>query len=209
MHTLVSRGQFTPFDKGMSGLPSGFIDYIVYPDRERTDFGKGGEKYIQSNSGSSGWVYEAKQKRIRDQTEDQIKNFQQAMRHDLDNLLRLGWQEKGAKLVYLGRREAWRNNFSEAARIDFADGQSITLHFDPRTKLPMMAEYKTIEGQTTSNNQSRYFRWVEFDGVLFPTILDFYREGQQTTRASFDSISFNEKLPEKLFEKPANIKEVK
>jgi hypothetical protein len=207
--STVSHGQFTPFEKGISLLPQNFVDYIYYPDRERTEFGKGDTKFIQSNSGNSGWVYDARQKAIRDQTEEQLKNFQQTIRYDLDNLLRRAWQEPGAKLVYLGRREAWRNTFSEAVRIDSADGASVVLHFDLRTKLPLMTEYKTVNGEVTINNQARFFRWVAFNGIQYPTIQDFYREGQQTARANFDTVSFNVSIPEKIFAKPSNIKEVK
>jgi len=209
IRTVMSRGQHTPFLKGVSGDPSSFVDYIAYPDRERTEFGKGDRKYIQTNSGTSGWIYDGAQKIIRDQTEEQIRDFQQSIRHDIDNLLRNRWKEPGAKLVYMGRREAWKNTFSEAVRIDSADGSSVTLHFDSQTKLPMMSEYKSIREGGTSNTEVRYFRWVEFGQIMFPTFQDFYRDGQQTGRASFDEVSFNLDVPEKLFVKPSNIKEVK
>ena len=209
VRTIISQGQYTQFEKGVSGLPRSFIDYISYPDRERTEFGKGNEKYIQTNTGSTGWIYDAPQKMIRDQTDEQVKSFQQGFRHDLENLLRESWKEPGAKLVYLGRREAWRNTFSEAIRVDFMDQTSVTLHFDTRSKLPLMSEYKSVNDDKTTNDQTRYFRWVEFGGIMFPTIQDFYREGQQTARVSYDTVRFNETIPDKLFAKPANIKEVK
>ncbi|HJQ67412.1 MAG TPA: hypothetical protein VKA70_00455 [Blastocatellia bacterium] len=205
----VSQGQFTRFEKGISLLPQSFTDYVVYPDRERTDFGKGDTKFVQANTGNTGWIYDASQKAIRDQTDEQIKSFQQSIRYDLDNLLRRAWQEPGAKLVYLGRREAWRNTFSEAVRIDFADGASATLHFDKSTKLPLMTEYKTVAGEATTDNQARFFRWVNFGGIMYPTIQDFYRNGVQTGRAAFDEVSFNANIPEKIFAKPSNVKEVK
>jgi hypothetical protein len=209
IHTTVSRGQYSPFEKGASDAPMPVVDYIIYPDRERTEFSKGDSKYIQTNSGATGWVYEAKQKMIRDQTEEQIKVGQQSLRYDLDNLMRRASQEAGAKLVYVGRREVWRNTFSEAVRIDFSDGASVTLHFDPRAKLPLMIEYKTITEGKTSNEQARYFRWADFHGVQFPTIVDVYHEGIQSARYSVDSVEFNVEVPEKLFAKPVNIKEVK
>lgn len=209
VRTVLSRGLHTPFLKGVSGDPSSFVDYIAYPDRERTEFGKGDRKYIQTNSGTSGWIYDGAQKIIRDQTEEQIKAFQQSIRHDIDNLLRNRWKEPGAKLIYIGRREAWKNTFSEAVQIDSSDGSSVILHFDPHTKLPLMSEYKSIREGGTSNTEVRYFRWVEFGGIMFPTFQDFYRDGQQTGRASFDEVSFNVDVPEKLFVKPSNIKEVK
>jgi hypothetical protein len=209
VRSVISRGQHTPFLKGVSGDPSSFVDYIAYPDRERTEFGKGDRKYIQTNSLNSGWIYDGAQKMIRDQTEEQVKDFQQSIRHDIDNLLRNRWKEPGTQLVYIGRREAWKNTFSEAIQINPPDGSSITIHFNPRDHLPLMAEYKTIREGASVTNQVRYFRWVEFGGILFPTFQDFYRDGQQTGRASFDEVSFNVDVPEKLFVKPSNIKEVK
>ncbi|HLG14240.1 MAG TPA: hypothetical protein VJH03_07020 [Blastocatellia bacterium] len=209
IRTLIGRGQYNHFEKGVSVPPQGFIDYVVYPDRERTEFGKGKWKLIQTNTGGTGWMYEAEQKMIRDQTEEQTKYFLQGVRHDLDNVLRIGWKEPGAKLVYLGRREPWKNTFSEAVRVDFADGGFVTLHFDTRTKLPMMSEYKTVAGERTTNDQVRFYRWVDFDGIQFPTIVDVYRDGTQTSRVVYESVSVNETIPEKLFAKPGDIKEVK
>jgi hypothetical protein len=209
IRSVVSRGQYTPFEKGASGDPTTFVDYVVYPGRERTEFGKGDTKTIQSNSETANWVYDATQKMIRDQTEEQVKNFKQGLRYDLDNLLRTGGQQKGVKLVYLGRREAWKNTFSEAVRVDFDDGGTATLHFDSRSKLPLMIEYRMVTAEGTVNNETRFHRWVDFGGIQFPTFQDFYRDGKQSARVSFDTVTFNETLPDKLFAKPANIKEVK
>jgi len=209
IRTVESRGQYTPFEKGVSGDPLSFVDYVSYPGRERTEFDKGDTKFIQTNSEIANWVYDAKQKMIRDQKEDQIKQFQQSARYDLDNLLKTASELSVVKLVYLGRREAWRNTFAEAVRIDFTDGGTATIHFDPRAKLPLMVEYKTVGEEGTVNNEVRYFRWVDFSGIKFPTIQDFYRQGKQSARVSFDTVSFNVNLPDKLFAKPANIKEVK
>jgi hypothetical protein len=207
--SLESRGQYTAFEKAVSGDPMPFVDYVVYPGRERTEFGKGGSKLIQSNSETANWVYDANQKMIRDQKEEQVKQFQQSARYDLDNLLRTAAQQSGVKLIYLGRREAWRNTFSEALRVDFADGGTATLHFDPRSKLPLMTEYKTVGEEGTVNNEVRYYRWVDFTGIKFATIQDSYRNGKQSARVSFDTVSFNVSVPDKLFAKPSNIKEVK
>jgi len=209
MRSVVSRGQYTAFEKGASGDPVSFVDYVASPGRERTEFGKGDTKVVQANSDGNGWVYDARQKMIRDQKDDQIKQFEQGARYDLDNVLRSTSKESSAKLVYLGRREAWRNTFSEAMRVDFTDGSPATLHFDSRSKFPIMIEYKTVGEEGTVNNEVRYFRWVDFNGVKFPTIQDTYHNGKQSNRVSFDTFVVNSSLPEKLFAKPSNIKEVK
>src|SRR5262245_42378813 len=44
--TMVSRGQYTSYDKGVSGNPVSFVDYIAYPGRERTEFGTGNDKFV-------------------------------------------------------------------------------------------------------------------------------------------------------------------
>jgi hypothetical protein len=214
VRSVVSRGTYTAFEKGESGLPTEFVDYVVYPDRERTEFGKGDHKYIQTNAGNEGWIYEAAQKMIRPQTEEQIKIFKQGLRQDLDHILQHGWQEPGAKLIYVGRREVWKNTFSEAIRVEFADGLAVTMHFDTRAKLPLMIEYagkyKNEDGEERlGDNQVRFFRWVNFGGIQFPTIQDFYRNGKQTTRVNYETVTLNAEVPEKLFAKPNNIKEVK
>jgi hypothetical protein len=214
VRSVIGRGTFTGFEKGEAGLPAPFVDYLAYPDRERTEFGKGDSKFIQTNAGATGWVYDAAQKMIRDQKEEQVKSFQQGLRQDLDYLLRKGWQEPGAKLMYVGRREVWKNTFSEAVRVVQADGLSVTIHFDPRAKLPLMIEYankyKNEDGdEKLGEYQVRYYRWISFDGVQFPTIQDSYRDGKQTMRVNYDSVSLNAEVPEKLFVKPANIKDVK
>ena len=207
--SLESRGQYTPFDKAVSGDPSPFVDYIVYPARERTEFGKGDTKFIQSNSETANWVYDGTQRMIRDQKEEQVKQFQMGARYDLENLLRTAARQAGVKLFYLGRREVWHNTFSEAVRVDFDDGATATLHFDPRAKLPMMVEYKSVIEGTTVNNEVRFYRWVDFNGIKFATIQDTYRNGKQAARVSFDTVTFNVNIPDKLFAKPSNIKEVK
>ena len=207
--SLESHGQYTPFDKAVSGDPAPFVDYVVYPARERTEFGKGDTKFIQTNSETANWVYDGTQRMIRDQKEEQVKQFQMGARYDLENLLRTAARQAGVKLFYLGRREVWHNTFSEAVRVDFNDGGTAILHFDPRSKLPLMVEYKSVVEDRTVNNEVRFFRWVDFNGIKFPTIQDTYRNGKQAARVSFDTVTFNVNLPDKLFAKPSNIKEVK
>jgi outer membrane lipoprotein-sorting protein len=209
VRTVVSRGTFTPYEKGASGSPQSFVDYIVYPGKERTEFDKGSNKLIQSNSEDANWIYDARQKQIRDQKDEQIKQFQQGARYDLDNLLRAASRQAGVKLIYVGRREPWRGTFSEAVRVEFTDGGSATLHIDPRAKLVLMTEYRSVAEEGPVNTESRYYRWVDYNGIQYPTLIDSYRDGKQIARVSYDSIDLNVSIPDKLFAKPENIKEVK
>src|SRR6266480_7915313 len=42
VRSIVGRGFFTAFQDGQSQIPARFLDYIVYPDHERTEFSGGG-----------------------------------------------------------------------------------------------------------------------------------------------------------------------
>ncbi|HJQ25214.1 MAG TPA: hypothetical protein VKA60_14945 [Blastocatellia bacterium] len=204
----VTRGQYTGYDKGVSGDPITFVDYIA-PNRERVEYGKGDTKIIQTNSEGANWIYDARSKQIKDQTDEQVKEFKQGAHFDLDNLLRVANAGQGVKLVYLGRREAWRSTFSEAVRVEFDDGGQATIHFNPRDHLPLSIEYKALTAEGEAMSETRYNRWVDFGGVLFPTIVDFYRNGKPSGHANFDEVNLNANLADKLFAKPASIKEVK
>ena len=44
---------------------------------------------------------------------------------------------------------------------------------------------------------------------MFPRILDSYSNGKQTARVYFESFNIDEQVSDRLFAKPANVKEVK
>src|SRR5437660_8529716 len=46
--TIIGRGLFTNFADGIPQIPSKFVDYVSYPDRERTEFSGGGARTVQT-----------------------------------------------------------------------------------------------------------------------------------------------------------------
>lgn len=207
--TVVSRGQFTPYAKGEHDLPQPFVDYIVYPTKERTEFGKGSQRFVQTNVDNTGWTYNADGKLIKKQTEEQVKSYLQGVRYDLDNVLRREWNAPGTKLVFLKLREIQPSVFSEGVRIDYSDGGSITIYFDSQTGLPLLTQFKSIGDNGPRNDEVRFYQWISFDGINCPKIQDTYHGGVQSSRVYYESYLFNSEIPEKLFEMPANPKEVK
>jgi hypothetical protein len=101
VNSQVGRGRFTSFRDGAILTSQTFVDVIVYPDKERTEFKGGGTKFVQTNAGSNGWVYDGDQELIKIQTEEQIENFHRGMRVSLDTLLRGAWRCKG-EFSYVG-----------------------------------------------------------------------------------------------------------
>jgi hypothetical protein len=208
--TVVGRGNFNQMaENGVSSFSS-FIDYIVFPDRERTEFKSGGIKTIQTNVGDGGWYYDGTNKAITDQTPEQIAAFKQSLRTSLDNLLRGYWRKQNAKLEYAGRREASLGKRNEAVKLTYTDGFTVEYQFAAEDGAPAKILYKrkNADGEETKE-ETRFAQFIEVNGVLTPFILDFYRNGKQTGRANYSTIEFNTAVPDSLFVKPTDAKKLK
>src|SRR5690349_14152573 len=68
VQTVIGKGFFSSFRDGMAQTPARFLDYICYPDHERTEFIGGGIRTIQTNTGDTGWLFDGGPKKISDQT---------------------------------------------------------------------------------------------------------------------------------------------
>ena len=213
--TVVGRGFYTTFHDGVSQLPSRFLDYIAYPDKERTEFTGGGIKAIQTNVGNTGWIYDGTTKTIGDMKEPQIADFKRSMRTTLENLLQGWWRKEGAVLTYAGRREAGLAKRNETVRLTYPDGYWIEYEFGARDGLPAKMIYKRTKKKPNSdetdetNEEDRLAKPITVDGVTAPWIIDHYVNGIQTSRINYESIEYNKPLPDSLFAKPDNVKGIK
>ncbi|MGI8653978.1 MAG: hypothetical protein ACR2LC_02025 [Pyrinomonadaceae bacterium] len=207
----IGRGLFTPFRDGVSGLPSSFVDYIVFPDRERTEFRSSDGRVIQTNVGAKGWIFDGAKRSIKDMTPEQAEDFRFAMRTNIDSLLRGLWRkEGGATLAYIGRREAGLARRNEVVRLTYADGLAVEFEFGARDGLPAKVIYtrKDSEGKEATE-EDRFAQFVATNGILAPFIIDHYRAGAQTSRINYKSLDFNAIIGDELFNKPASLKDLK
>ncbi|HEX8176666.1 MAG TPA: hypothetical protein VF543_16365 [Pyrinomonadaceae bacterium] len=210
VRSTTSRGYYTLFKDGVSGLPMTFVDYIIYPDRERTEFKGAGVKVIQTNTGDTGWLYDGEAKSLQDMTKEQVDDFRFAMRTNIDYLLRGFWRKEGAKLSYVGRREAGVGRRNETIRLTYADGLAVEFEFGAHDGLPAKVLYKkkSKEGAETAE-EDRFAQFVTIEGVIIPFIVDHYRDGLQSSRINYQSVEINRPINESLFTRPANAKAVK
>ncbi|HYO91394.1 MAG TPA: hypothetical protein VEQ40_07145 [Pyrinomonadaceae bacterium] len=210
IRSTTSRGYYTLFKDGASGLPLTFVDYIIYPDRERTEFKGAGVKVIQTNTGDTGWLYDGEAKTLNDMTKEQVDDFRFAMRTNIDYLLRDFWRKEGAKLSYAGRREAGLAKRNETVRLTYPDGLAVEFEFGAQDGLPSKVLYKkkNKEGAETAE-EDRFAQYVTIEGVMMPFIVDHYRDGVQSSRINYQSVEINRPISESLFTRPANAKAVK
>ena len=210
VRTVVGRGQFTQFKEGQSGLPSSFVDYVIFPDRERTEFKSSEGKVIQTNDKDKGWIYDGAAKSIKEMTKAQVEDFKLSMRASVDNLLRGFWRKEGAKLSFVGRREAGLARRNETVRLTYTDGYMVEFEFDAKDNLPMKILYKRKNGEGAETaEEDRMGQHLKIEGVIFPFVVDHYSAGAQTSRINYQSVEINASVPDSLFARPASIKAIK
>lgn len=215
IQSAIGKGFYSGFKDGTALIPSKFLDYIVYPDRERTEFTQFGVKTIQTNSGDSGWIFDGAVKKLSDQTPAQVEEFKRVMSTSLENLLRGWWQKQGGKIVYVGRREAGLAKRNETIRLTYPNGFWVEYEFGARDGFPAKILYKRMrkdpdsgdEVETTEEDQ--LLRFVSVQGVNAPWVIDHFVNGKQVTRINYESVEYNQPIDNSLFAKPADIKKIK
>lgn len=209
--TLTATGQFTPFDKGSSTVPVPFLDIIVYPDKERTEFGKGKKKdrRIQVNAGNTGWVYDGDAETLKDQTDKQIQSHVADLALSLDSILRGGWQQPGVQVRFYGREEIRPGERADVVAVQLKPEQTVYLWLDRYTHLPMSLSYEKIGAGGLEKHEARFFQYISYDGVKFPNIVDYYRDGIQESRVNYQSVKLDAPVGDEIFAKPANVKAIK
>jgi hypothetical protein len=214
--TIIARGLFTTFADGVSQIPTKFVDYVVYPDKERTEFSGGGARTVQTNVTGGGWIYDGAALTLKDQTPQQIEEFKTSVRVGLENLLRGGWRAQGAKLTYAGRREAGIiGHRNEVLRLTFPDDFWVEYEFSADDGSPAKVLYerkhknRETEEIDSINEEDRLHKMITIDGVTVPFIIDHYSNKIQTSRIAYDTNEYNKPIADSLFAKPANIKALK
>ncbi len=215
VRTVIGRGFFTTYQDGVSQLPTRFLDYIVFPDKERTEFSGGGARIIQVNSGETGWIFDGAARTIKDMKSPQIEDFKRSMRTSVENILRGWWRKEGATLKYVGRREAGLAMRNETVRLTYPNGFWIEYEFGARDGRPARIIYKQTrkradnDEEIESLEEDRLQKPITIGGVTAPWVIDHFTNGFQTSRINYESIDYNQPVPDSIFAKPDNIKSLK
>ena len=209
--SAVARGVFTSFNQGQATFPVDFVDTFVYPDRNRTDFGKKKSRVVQSNTKDGGWKYDGARETLTAQDADEVHQFALYVRANIDNILRGGWRAEGVQLHYIGRTDIAPRVWAEGVSVEYPDGFKVDLFFDPQTHLPVASRYHigAESGAAGSLVETRYHVFLDFDGVKVPRTVDLYKDQVQTARLVYDTVDFNTPIDPKFFDQPASAKALK
>lgn len=215
VQTVIGKGFYSEFKENVPQVPLKFFDYLVYPDRERTEFTQSGVKTIQTNDGDTGWMFDGAVKKISDQTPRQIEEFKRTMRTTMENLLKGWWRNEGGKVTYVGRREAGLAKRNETVRLTYPNGFWIEYEFGAKDGLPAKIIYKRSRKDLDSGDQVEtteedlLLKFITEGGVSAPWVIDHYVDGKQTSRINYEQIQYNQHIPDSLFAKPADVKSIK
>jgi len=206
--TQVGKGRYTLLgDRGVMSTQT-FIDVVVLPDKERTDFKGGGSRTIQTNSGAAGWIYDSDLDVVKIQTDAQVANFKQSIRTSLDYLLRGYWNGEG-ELTYAGRRPSTLGKRNDVLKLTFKDGGWAEFEFaDDGVPQKVLYKHTNAAGEEIKE-EDRYGQFVDVNGVKTPFVIDRFTDGHHVSRINYDTIEFNKAVPDSIFAKPLSPKEAK
>lgn len=206
--TLVAKGRYSQIREGANSGSQTFLDVIVYPSSERTEFKSGKVKTVQANDGNTGWIYLGENETLIDQTEKQIAEFKLSLDFSLDNLLRGFWKGR-AEISYIGKRDAGIGRQSDVLRLTYRTGEWVEFEFGG-DGLPIKSIYKKRNAEDLeTREEDRYGQFVDLGGISFPFVVDHYIDGIQTARINYESVDFNVSIPSSIFAKPSSAKDLK
>ncbi|MBA2737934.1 MAG: energy transducer TonB [Pyrinomonadaceae bacterium] len=203
----IGRGRFSVLRDNVIISFQTFVDVIVFPDKERTEF-KGGARNVQTNVGKSGWVFDGDAGVLKEQDKAQIESFERGINASLDNLLRGGWRNE-AVLSYVGKRQASLGKRNDVVKLVYPNGFAVEFEFsDDGTPA------KSIFKRTNADNEEikeedRYAQFIDVQGIKTPFIIDRFINNAQSSRINYESVEYNKSISDSIFAKPKSAKELK
>lgn len=174
-----------------------FHDYWKFPDKNRTEHGKKGN-IVDVYNGSHGWTLD--RGGVTEFSEDQIKDFQEQTKRDMDNLLRFRLKEEGLVFRYGG------NDVVDLKQVDWVeivdrDHRTFRIAIDRSSHLPVHSVVSTRNAETREINDelSYYSDYHIQNGVQTPFQVTRERDGRKIYQAFVEGCKYNTNLSDDLF----------
>jgi len=199
---IERRGRLYGFDRGELASPGDrFVDYVKFPGKEWLGLGKD-SKIVYLNDNEEGW--ELDRQGIREQTPEQIENFQRSNRHDLEYLLRFRLREEKFGLYYLGR-EFVDNRRAHVVELVDVDSRSVKLVVDGQSYLPVQIRYEQREPLSGARLRvvDYYAKYITVQGIKTPMHLSRETQGKRSFEAYLEEVKYNTGVTDEFFSKAA------
>ena len=202
---ITSDGQYFVFNnRGDSSGLIKFVDYTKLPDKSRFELGnKKKEKEITvfNLAKGEGWILEGEGE-ARVATEEDMKSFQAAADHSLDNIFHFRWKDPQNKLFYLGPGKGTDITRDMVQILDPVNDEVI-VYFDRISKLPAKIEsWRVNERGIKVRDVDEYSQWHKIKGVLTPLRIDSYTNGRRRAQQFLLNVKHNSNIKDEFFSKP-------
>jgi len=207
---------------GHNGALTGYIDFIDYrryPDTDRTEYiGKGRNTILQSLIGidgldfahggvvitlfnrNQGWTYD--RSGVSEAPATSVTDFQEQVKRNIDNLLRLRLNEEGMSIRFDGSDTV---DLKQVDWVELTDREQRTfrLAVDRSTHLLVRGVVitKNEETQQIDEDVAIYTNYQLRDSVWVPLQVSRERNSRRTSQYFYDTCKFNPGFPDSLFTK--------
>lgn len=192
------RAQF-----GHNGELTGFIDfkdYWRYPDKHRTDYSKK-RNIIDVFNGDRGWTMD--RGGVSEEPAAAVADFQELVKHSVDNLLRTRLKDHSLNLNFAGR------DIVDMRQIDWVEisepQRTLRLAIDRSSHLLLRSVVITVDENMHDRTEETtiYTNYQRKDGVMVALQISRERDGRRFFQAFYDTCTLNPHLPEDMFTKAA------
>ncbi len=220
VHESECRGRRVLF--GHNGETTGnieFSDYRRYPDKDRTEYiGKGRNTILQSligvdgldfshggiiitlYNGDHGWTFD--RSGVSELPATSVSDFQEQVKRNVDNLLRLRLKEPGLSIRFGGNDTV---DLKQVDWVEITDSQErkFRLAVDRSTHLLVRSAVitKDEENQQFNEDVSIYSNYQLKDSVWTPLQITREHNGRRSLQIFYDSCKFNPGFSGDIFDK--------
>jgi hypothetical protein len=188
---------------GHGGELDGYIefkDYWHYPDKHRIDYSKK-DNIIDLFSGDEGWTLD--RTGVSEEPAPSVADFQEAVKRNVDNILRLHLYDKDLQLSYGGM------DLVDNKQVDWVEirdtASDKTQRFAVERSSHLLARSTITSVDPTYNQHTTettiYTNYQRLGGVMTPLQISRERDGRRFYQAFFATCQYNSGLPADLFTK--------
>jgi len=197
---IHTTGRFYEFNRGELTGADVFVDYIKFPDMERTEFGRERNRSITINKGNEGWTIEGRNKEVARQSAVKVEEFLAYFRTSFDYVTRFVLDLPRTTVQSVGTEFV---DFKRADVIEIRDPAKnlIRLYIDRETRLPLKMQVRRANDSTL--REELYSNWHKVNGVMTPLYVARSSNGMKTMEIRVETAAYNSGLDDALFAPPA------
>jgi len=199
IQNMSQQGRTYSFHRGeATSAGTLFWRFTKYPDRERIELTKQRDvSYVYS--GDKGFEITFKGTAALD--DKTLNEYLRRRDHSLELVLRKWINEPGAAFFYEGPAVA-ANKPAEQVTVMNSKNDSVTLHFDTNTHLPLkkMFTWRDPTDNLRNTEEEIYDAYRPTQGVMTPYSVTRFYNGEMSNQRFLNNVTYNDALNESMFD---------